>query len=66
MILLVQAFFACPLGKPQKSYFLSFRATYGEGGLDGFATKEKRTFFNARKKVPMAGPLRKKLFLRLP
>ena len=45
------------------------------GGLNGCATKEKITFFNIRKKVPMAtkpgggglkalvaGPLRKELF----
>ena len=38
------------LGKPQKSSFLSCRATKRGGGLNGCATKEKSTFFNVRKK----------------
>ena len=60
----------------KKSSFLSGRTTKKGGGLNGCATKEKRTFFNVRKKIPLAtkprpktlvdGPLRKDLFLRLP
>ena len=64
------------LGKPQKNYFLSGRATKRGGWLNGCATKEKRPFFNVRGKVPMttkpegggglktlvAGPLRIFLF----
>ena len=38
----------------------------GGGGLYGCATKEKRTFFYLREKVPMAGPLRKELFCGFP
>ena len=42
-------------GKPQKkSSFLSGQATKRGGELNGCATKEKVTFFNVRKKVPMA------------
>ena len=59
----------------KKSFVLSGRATKREGGLNGCATKEKRLFFNVKKKVPMAtkprggglkaivaGPLKKTLF----
>ena len=42
------------LGKPQKKVlFLVARPLKGRGG-NGCATKEKRTVFNVRKKVPMA------------
>ena len=63
-------------GKPQKeNSSLSGRATKREWGLHGCATKEKITFFNVKKKIPMAtkqgGGLRalvnrKELILRLP
>ena len=64
------------LGEQQKSYFLSGRAAKRGGGLNGCATMKKKTFFNVRKKVPLAtkpkgegglkalvaGPLRKEPF----
>ena len=64
------------LGKPQKNSFLSGRATKRGGGLNGCATKEKRTFFNVREKSSyghyaegggglkalVAGPQRKEVF----
>ena len=41
-------------GSRKKSSFLSGQATKrGEGGLNGCAIKEKRTFSNVREKVPM-------------
>ena len=69
-------------GSRKKSSFLRGPATKRGEGLNGCATKEKRTFFfNVREKVPMAtkskprggglkafmeGPLRKEPFLWLP
>ena len=50
------------LGKPQKKVIFLVAGPLRGGGLNGCATKEKRTFFDVRKKVPMD----KELFLRLP
>ena len=59
-------------GSRKKFLFLMAGPLRGVGGvLNGCATKEKRTFFNVRKKVPVAtkprgalvaGPLRKNFF----
>ena len=43
------------VGKPQKKViFLVAGPLRGGGRLNGCATKEKRTFFSVRKKVPVA------------
>ena len=41
-------------GTAKKSSFLSGRATKRGGGLNGFATKKKITFYKCKQKVPMA------------
>ena len=48
-----RSYVAAVLGR-KKSSFLSGRATIRGGGLNGCVIKEKRTFFNDRKNVPMA------------